>query len=326
MNNAEINDPAAELAPAPAPAAAPAPRMFGGRDAPLGVRCEALEVRYGRTRALDGLTLDVPAGVAVGLVGRNGAGKSTLFRCIAGAELPRAGRVSASRELPRESFLAQVGFVFDALSAYDWMRVGGALEYIAAVHPGHDPAWCAALERTLDLDRRARIRTLSRGMQARLAFAIGLAHRPGLLLLDEPLLGVDPVSHDTILELLARVRSEQGCTMLIASHQLSDLARLTDRIAFMDRGRVAEVAATDDIVQRTKRVHLRPAPPEGWRPPGEAILCVEREDGMAITVRDFDERVRDAIHAAAPHSQCDIVDLSIAEACADRLRALEVTS
>ncbi|MBL9141759.1 MAG: ABC transporter ATP-binding protein [Phycisphaerae bacterium] len=309
---------------------APSQQQPGGtgpeRGAPLGLVCTDVSMRYGKTHALDGLCLTVEPGVALGLVGRNGAGKSTLFRCIIGAERPDSGSVQCAPELPRTAFLARTGFVPDALSAYDWMRVGGAIDYVAAVQPRFDAAWSAELVELLRLDRSVKIRALSRGMQARLAFVLGLSHRPDLVLLDEPLLGVDAVSHDTVLEVLARMRSVQGCTMLIASHQLSDLARLTDRIALLDRGRIVEQIATDELVQRTKRVVVRPSPTSGWSPPPQAILCRARDGATALTVRDFDDAVRESLRASTAGAHVDVIDLSIAEACADRLRALEVQS
>ncbi|MFO0783868.1 MAG: hypothetical protein U0636_09320 [Phycisphaerales bacterium] len=121
-------------------------------------------------------------------------------------------------------FLANLGFVPDSLSAYDWMTVEEQWTDVAAMQPHFDAAWNQDLMRLLALDRSARIRSLSRGMQARLVFVLGLSHWPALVLLDEPLLGVDAVSHDAVLEVLARhAGGAGGCTMLIASHQLADL-------------------------------------------------------------------------------------------------------
>lgn len=291
----------------------------------LGLECRGVSMRYGKTRALDGLDLSLEPGVSLGLVGRNGAGKSTLFRCIIGAERADAGTIATVPALSRTHFLARTGFVPDALSAYDWMRVGGAIDYVASVQSRFDPAWCDELVALLRLDRSTKIRALSRGMQARLAFVLGLSHRPDLILLDEPLLGVDAVSHDSVLEVLARMRSVQGCTMFIASHQLSDLARLTDRVAFLERGKIVEQIATDELVQRTKRIVVRPAMPSAWVAPPQALVRVERDGATALTVRDYDGGVRDAIVSAAGEANVDVIDLSIAEACADRLRAWETS-
>ena len=302
--------------------------MGGGgtaADAPaawLALRCRGLRLRFGRVQALDGLDLDVAAGESVGIVGRNGAGKSTLFRCIVGAEAPDAGTVTTEPALGRMEFLAHTGFVPDALSAYDWMTAGDAIRFVAALQPRFDPAWSAELQRLLGIDASARVRSLSRGMQARLAFVLGLSHRPDLVLLDEPLLGVDAVTHDAVLELLARLRVRTGCTMLVASHQLGDLARLTDRVAFVDRGRVVESVPTDDLVSGTRRVIVRGAP-ASWHPGAGAILVRREADAAIVTVRGDGAALVAALAAAHPAASAELVDLSINEACADRLRALE---
>jgi ABC-type uncharacterized transport system ATPase subunit len=161
-------------------------------------------------------------------------------------------------------------------------------------------------------------------MQARLAFVLGLSHRPDLVLLDEPLLGVDAVTHDAVLEVLARMRAVQGCTMLIASHQLGDLARLSDRVVFLDRGRIVEECETDELVTGTRRLIVRGAPPE-WSPPTlPALILVRRQDGACIlTVRGDPSPIRTAVESALPFARVEEIALSIHEACADRLRAME---
>jgi len=289
----------------------------------MALRCGGLARRFGKVKALDGLDLTLDSGESVGLVGRNGAGKSTLFRCIVGAEAPDSGVVQTDPPLDRVPFLANMGFVPDSLSAYDWMTVGRAVDYVAALQPHFDAAWNLDLMRLLQLDRGVRIRNLSRGMQARLAFVLGVSHRPALLLLDEPLLGVDAVSHDAILEVLARMRSEQRCTMLIASHNLSDLARLTDRVAFIEGGRVVEEIETDDLVERTKRVLVRPAPGPAWVAPEGTLLRRVVDDALLLTMRDFGPAHLQVLQASLPGADVQVIDLSINEACADRLRAVE---
>ncbi len=298
--------------------------QHAGRLRSVALRCAGLSKRFGKVHALNGLNLQLEPGASVGLVGRNGAGKSTLFRCIVGAEQPDAGHVQTDPPLKRVPFLANLGFVPDSLSAYDWMTVGSAVDYVAAMQPHFDAAWNQDLMRLLALDRSARIRSLSRGMQARLAFVLGLSHRPALVLLDEPLLGVDAVSHDAVLEVLARMRAVQGCTMLIASHQLADLARLTDRVAFMDGGRVVEEVDTDHLVECTKRIMVRPAPGPAWVAPEGTVLRRVVDGAMLLTLRDFQPAHMQVLQAGLPGAQIEVLDLSINEACADRLRAMEV--
>jgi ABC-2 type transport system ATP-binding protein len=291
---------------------------------PLALRCSGLRVRFGGTRALDGLDLDLAAGDAVGIVGRNGSGKTTLFRCIVGAETPDEGIVSSVPAMDRGSFLANAGFVPDQLGAYDWMTCGGAIDFVAALQPAFDREWSDQLVRALAIDRAARVTDLSRGMQARLAFVLGLSHRPGLVLLDEPLLGVDVVTHDAVLELLAGLRAETGCTLLVASHQLGDLARLTDRVAFMDRGRIQASVGTESLTGGTCRLTVRGVP-EGWEPAMPRILARRQSDATVVTVEGDGHTIAAEIRRAHAGAEVDVTVLSINEACADRLRAMEGT-
>ena len=309
----------------PAKVAAPTPTAevpASGRA--VSIECSGLSLRFGKVCALDGLDLAIAPGECVGVVGRNGAGKSTLFRVIIGAETADAGRVETDPRMDRLEFLARTGFVPDSLSVYEWMTVGSAIEFVASLQPRFDRAWSDELVALLALDRAAKIRDLSRGTQARLAFVLGLSHRPDLVLLDEPLLGVDAVTHDAVLEVLARMRSVQGCTMLIASHQLGDLARLADRVVFLDRGKVVEQCETDELVTGTHRLIVHGVAGDFSAPPSDSIILARRQDSACVlTVRGDPAPIRGAVETANPAARIEQVALSIHEACADRLRALE---
>lgn len=291
----------------------------------LGLECRDLALSFGRVRALDGFNLTLTAGEAVGIVGRNGAGKSTLFRAIIGAESLERGTILSTPSLTRLHLLARTGFVPDTLSAYDWMSVGESIAYVAALQPNFDAAWSRELQVLLELDLDVRVRNLSRGMQARLAFALGLSHKPDLVLLDEPLLGVDAVTHDAVLEILARMRAEHQCTMLIASHQLGDLARLTDRVVFMDRGRDVSSINTDELTSGSTRLIVRGLSLE-WKPNFDRIHFRRQDGACVLTLQGDVEPAIKAILANEPRAQFERVTLSINEACADRLRAMEAHS
>ncbi len=311
----------------------------------VGLDCRELSLRFGRVQALAELTLSIAPCEAVGIVGRNGAGKSTLFRCIIGAEVADAGTVQTAPALGRLEFLARTGFVPDSLSAYDWMRAGEAIDYVAQLQPRFDARWSKQLQTLLGIDRSTKIGNLSRGMEARLAIVLGLSHAPDLVLLDEPLLGVDCITHDAVLEVLARMRAEIGCTMLIASHQLGDLARLTDRVAFMEKGRIVELIDTDELAAGTVRLMVRGVP-AGWRPAAitmsagstadlnatnsatsrgcsQIVHAREHGDALVLTVRADSSDIEASIRAQHPTARIERIELSIHEACADRLRALE---
>jgi len=307
--------------------AAPTPvtRDESAERRPIALVCEALRLRYGRTVALDGLDLRVEPSSALGIVGRNGAGKSTLFRAILGLEPLVGGVVRVEPEVAsRAEMLARIGYVPDHLSAHDWMTVGGTIDFVGQLRGNVDGAWCSRLIDRLQLERRLRVRALSRGMQARLAFLLGVMHRPALLLLDEPFLGADAVSHDTILATLATLRDETGCAVVVASHGLGDLARITERIAFIDGGRIVEEIGTDALIASTKRIILRPAPDPFVAPP-ETVHVARRDETTVVTVRNFSRELLERLRTSIPDGRIDVVDVTIAEACADRMRGMEAT-
>jgi ABC-2 type transport system ATP-binding protein len=246
-----------------------------------------------------------------------------LFRAIIGAEsLERGTILSTTPTLTRLHLLARTGFVPDTLSAYDWMSVGESIAYVAALQPNFDAAWSRELQALLELDLDVRVSDLSRGMQARLAFVLGLSHKPDLVLLDEPLLGVDAVTHDAVLEMLARMRATHQCTMLIASHQLGDLARLTDRVVFMDRGRDVSSINTDELASGSTRLIVRGLSLE-WKPNFDRVHFRRQDGACVLTLQGDVEPAIKAILANEPSARFERVALSINEACADRLRAME---
>jgi ABC-2 type transport system ATP-binding protein len=213
------------------------------------VVAEGLRVVFGKSAALDGLTLRVPRGIITGLVGPNGAGKTTLLRVLATALAPSAGSVFVAgfdpARQPRE-VRRRVGYLPDFMGLYQDMRVDEYLGFFADAYGLGAARRRAFVERALKLAKlegraQAFIEELSLGMRSRVAFARALAGDPELLLLDEPLSGLDPFAKADFVDTLRALRAE-GRTVLISSHQLDDLERLCDGVVFMDRGRAVEDA------------------------------------------------------------------------------------
>ncbi len=289
----------------------------------VGLICADLNLHYGRQPALVRLNLTAAPGTAVGLVGRNGAGKTTLFKAILGLEPLTSGQVELDPPTrSRAEFLSRVGYVPDHLSAHDWMTAGGVIDFVRSQRRGIDAAWCAGLVGRLNIPLDRNVRALSRGQQARLAFLLGVMHRPSLLLLDEPLLGADPASHREILSTLAALRDETECTIIMASHALTDLARITDRTVIIDGGEIHDDLATDELAATTKRVAIRPAP-EAFDAPVETVHQMRTEDALVLTVGRWTDLIMESIVRQCPDARIDVVDLNYRDACADRLLGLE---
>jgi ABC-2 type transport system ATP-binding protein len=172
------------------------------------------------------------------------------------------------------------------------MRIGELIRYTAAFYPNWDGAFAEELRESFALERKARVKTLSKGQRARVGLVLALAHRPKLLVLDEPSSGLDPIVRRDILGAIIRTIAEEGRTVLFSSHLLHEVERVADRVALIDRGRVVFSGALDDIKETHHRLTLRfaeprPEPPAfagalTWEGNGSewAALCSGRLDDL----------------------------------------------
>jgi ABC-2 type transport system ATP-binding protein len=220
------------------------------------IQTHELTKRYGSTLAVDGVTIRVAPGEIYGFLGLNGAGKSTTIRMLLGLTRPSrgaallfGGRVSGGDVGPWR----RVGYLVDAAHAYPGLTVGENLELARRLHGVTDPG---AVDRAVELlgltgyrDRRAGV--LSQGNLQRLGLARALLHQPELLILDEPVNGLDPAGIVEVRELLRRLAREHGVTVFISSHLLAEVARLATRIAIIDQGRLLAELDTDDLERRS---------------------------------------------------------------------------
>src|SRR5262245_20264634 len=204
------------------------PQHPGERMTEPVIDVRGLTRRFGTRAALDGVSLAVPRGVVFGLVGPNGAGKTTLIKHLLGLLRPDAGTVRVFGIDPvadPPAVLGRVGYLDEDNDLPAWMRVGELIRYTRAFYPGWDDAYAERLRRTFDLDPSARVRRLSKGQRARAGLLVALAHRPELLLLDEPSSGLDPVVRRDILTAVIRTVADEGRTVLFSSHLLHEVER-----------------------------------------------------------------------------------------------------
>lgn len=236
--------------------------------APL-VRVRALEKRFGARLALAGIDLEVGAGEIVGLVGPNGSGKTTLLRILAGLLAPDAGAVEVLGHDPwtaRERVMEQVRFAFAPPALFETLTAREHLRHLARLGPARGAVGEAEIERTLatvGLAARAdeRVRAFSFGMRQRLALAQALLPRPGLLVLDEPTEGLDPLAILELRGLLARLRAEHGLALLLSSHLLVEIDHLVDRLVVLSEGRALFSGTPAELRAGHARLVLRVADP-----------------------------------------------------------------
>jgi ABC-2 type transport system ATP-binding protein len=268
---------------AASPNSAASPRSSSSLPGAIPLEVTSLVKRFGQVTAVDGLSLELNSGECLGLLGPNGAGKSTLIRAIVGRVLPDAGSVSIfGSPAGTSEARAALGWVPQELALYprltcrENLSAFGRYYGLSGGKLAESVAWClewAALkERAGDLAS-----TLSGGMKRRLNMAAGILHRPRIVLMDEPTVGVDPQSRNRIFEMIEALRG-QGAAIIYTTHYMEEAERLCDRVAIIDHGRIIAQGASGELVQgafaQRSQVLARFA-----GPPGEIEAWVERHAG-----------------------------------------------
>jgi ABC-2 type transport system ATP-binding protein len=245
----------------------------------MAVATHGLVKRYGRETALDGVDLRVPDGAVYVLMGANGAGKSTTLRLLMNLERSSAGTaevfgMDTGTHGPRVR--AQVGYVPERHDAgYRWMTCARLVAHVAAYYPSWDHAYAGRLLGAFGLPLGRRVGRLSKGEARRLQLVLALAHRPALLLLDEPTDGLDPVIRNRALSLLAEHLADSPATVVISTHHVHEVASLADHVGVLDGGRLAAQLPCDELRRTVRRYRVEV--PDGWQaPPGIRVAGTVR--------------------------------------------------
>jgi ABC-2 type transport system ATP-binding protein len=231
----------------------------------LAISTHGLTKEFDRHRAIHEIELNVEVGEVYGLIGPNGAGKTTLIRLLAAAEDPTTGEIFIHGErLLREQSTAHlkrhIGYLPDDYPLYDDLTVWDYLDYFARLYQLREPRRTQRLRDVLDLvqlnpKRNSQISTLSRGMKQRLSLARTIIHEPLILLLDEPVSGLDPMARMQFREIIKTLQ-EGGMTILISSHVLSDLAELCTSVGIMELGYLVESTSLQNLYSRLSRQQI----------------------------------------------------------------------
>jgi ABC-2 type transport system ATP-binding protein len=234
--------------------------------------CSGLHHAFGPHAVLEGVSLRLPQGAVLGLVGRNGAGKSTLIRILLGLLRPAAGEsrvfgcLSAELDDARKQRLA---YVPQQPEAFQWMTVGAMLDFVGSFYARWDAGYAEAMLRRWSIRRDSLLSKLSPGERQSVALVRALATQPELLVLDEPAAALDPVARRELLREIARRAGDSGCTVLFSTHIVSDLERVASQAAVLHRGRVLLQAPMDDFKELHARLTLPQASALTQPLPGE---------------------------------------------------------
>jgi ABC-2 type transport system ATP-binding protein len=256
----------------------------------LAILAKGLTKSYGNVKALRGVDLEVRRGEIFGFLGPNGAGKTTTIRCMLDQIRPDGGVLSVLGFDPQADPVAvhtQLGYLPGELHLDDNLSVEGALKFLNRLR-GNKADWTEtqALAARLDLDLKIKIKNLSKGNKQKVGLVQALMHRPALLLLDEPTVGLDPLMQQEVLKLVVEAQA-RGATVFFSSHNLSEVQEIAGRVAIIRQGVVVEVAETSTLIKRSvHRARVRFQQPVESRAfenlPGVKLLS---QDGVYLTLQ-----------------------------------------
>jgi ABC-2 type transport system ATP-binding protein len=242
------------------------------------VEVSNLSRSFGEKRALDDVSFHAAEGRVYGLVGANGAGKTTLIKHLLGLLRVKSGSVRVFGLDPIRNLvdvLSRVGYLSEDQELPEWMRIDELMRYTQAFHPNWDMAYARELLDTFALDTSRKIKDLSKGMRAQTALVAAVAHRPALLVLDEPSSGLDPVVRRDILDAIVRTVADDGRTVIFSSHLLEEVERMSDHVTMIHEGRVALDGALDDVRREYQRSSVGFGTPFDRLPALDGVLTAE---------------------------------------------------
>jgi ABC-2 type transport system ATP-binding protein len=289
-----------------------------------------LTKQYGRTTAVDDLSLSVPRGSTFGLLGPNGAGKTTTIKMLVGVLSPtRGGAIVSGRHVLAESLAVKqcVGYVPESHHIDRWMRVGEAIGFCRSLYANWNDSSCRHLLDLFGLDENQKVKSLSKGMLVKLSLLLAVAHDPEVLVLDEPMAGLDPLAREEFLDGVLRSICQREQTVLFSTHSLDDVQRLADTVGILYAGRLLVHRRIDELLATTKRIRATVA--DGQFPADvPANVVWQRLQGRewVLTVSGFTPETVRQISAAPGVTHVEVIDLSLEDLFKDFIRGQRVVS
>lgn len=247
--------------------------------------------RYGDF-ALEDISLGMPEGQVMGLVGVNGAGKTTLLRILSGQVLADRGTVQVlGHAMPAQQVAAknELGFATEDMRLFKSQTLRWHMDFIRAIYPGWDEAYAAELLRRFDLRAGQTLEGFSHGQRVKALLMLNFARRPRLLLLDEPTTGLDPVARDEVLQALAEVLRDEARSVLFSSHNTRDVEQIADTISFLHQGRLLASRDKEAFLDEWRRIVCQGS----WMPDRSAWpeIATARQNGslLELKVRRFSD-------------------------------------
>ena len=265
-------------------------------------------------RALDDLTMTVPRGAVYGLVGPNGAGKSTLLRHLTGIYRPDSGTVTVGGEpvFENPAVKRRIAYIPDDVFYFRSASIADMAHFFAGACPTFDWERYEKLRKAFDLDEKQPIRRFSKGMQKQAAFWLAMSMAPDVLVLDEPVDGLDPVMRRQVWSLVMADVADRGTTVLVSSHNLRELEDVCDHVGILDHGKLLLERSLSDLQENIVKVMI--ALPEGQALPQDLNILHDQATGrMHTLILRGDAAALEAYLAAAQPQYMDVVPLTLEE-------------
>lgn len=296
----------------------------------FAIELESVSKQFDGTLAVDDLSISIQQGSTFGLIGPNGAGKSTTIKMLMGLISPNAGTVRVlGRDVADEPLEVRqrVGYVPELHFMDRWMRVDQVIGFCRSAFATWNDETCREMLDRFELPGDKKVKHLSKGMLVKLSLVLAVSHEPEMLILDEPMAGLDPVAREEFLDGVLRTVCDKGQTVLLSTHSLDDIQRVADTIGFLYKGRLLVQSKVDELLARTKRLRAtltNGSPPETL-PAGVIWQQVEGRS-WSITVADFTPEVVQEIGSLDGVDHVEVIEIGLEDLFKDFVRGQRSTT
>lgn len=282
------------------------------------VEINGLTKRYRGKAVVDKLSLSIPRGSVYGLIGPNGAGKSTTLKSLMRLIKISSGSASILGHDVHSDFQAvksRLGYVPETHHIYRWMKVKRVIAFTRSFYPGWNDEFCNQMLQMMELDPDKKVKQLSKGMLAKLALLLAVSHEPELLVLDEPLSGLDPIVRDEFIDGVLKTICERDTTVIFSSHTIGDVQRLADSVGILFNGRLLVNDSTEAIVNKTKQIQVvlddeHSTPCLDWLP-DSVVHQASCGRELTLTVVDHSQELLDRVRREFPDGQVSVSSLNL---------------
>jgi ABC-2 type transport system ATP-binding protein len=273
------------------------------------IKIEGLHFSYGRKKVLKGVNLEVPKGSIFGFIGRNGTGKTTTIKTLLGLQKPQSGRCIIGGLDSSKNTLEirkRIGFMAEDQQMYGWMKVSRIIKWVAGFYSNWDYKFADELAEILRLPKDMKVKELSKGQNSSLALLLALGHRPDIVILDDPTLGLDPIARKNFLRHVIDLLQSNSVTVFFSSHLLYEIEPVADHIAILEDGVIIKAGKTEQLRESIRKFILTtPSETDFSQLPG--ILDVLKVgDNISLTLEDCNEEKRNRLKSISSNGMTEI--------------------